>query len=108
MKKTLLNNFIRYVKIDTMSSEETNTTPSTDKQFDLARLLVDELIKLGLKDIHLSENCFVYATLPANIDTKESIGFVAHMDTIPGFSGTNVNPQIIENYDNTGALIIQG
>lgn len=99
MKNTLLNNFIRYVKIDTMSSEEANTTPSTNKQFDLAKQLVDELLKLGLKDIHLSENCFVYATLPANIDTKESIGFVAHMDTIPGFSGTNVNPQIIENYD---------
>ena len=99
MKNTLLNNFIRYVKIDTMSSEESNTTPSTFKQFDLAKLLVDELIKLGLTDIHLSENCFVYAKLPANIDTNESIGFVAHMDTIPGFSGTNVNPQIIENYD---------
>ena len=99
MKNTLLNNFIRYVKIDTMSSEESNTTPSTAKQFDLAKLLVDELLKLGLTDIHLSENCFVYAKLPANIETDKSIGFVAHMDTIPGFSGTNVNPQIIENYD---------
>ena len=99
MKNTLLNNFIRYVKIDTMSSEETGTTPSTSKQFDLAKLLVNELIQLGLSDIYLSENCFVYAKLPANIDTTESIGFVAHMDTIPGFSGTNVNPQIIENYD---------
>lgn len=99
MKNTLLNNFIRYVKIDTMSDENTGTTPSTEKQFNLAKLLVDELLKLGLKDISLSENCFVYATLPANIETNESIGFVAHMDTIPGFSGTNVNPQIYENFD---------
>lgn len=99
MKNILLKNFINYVKIDTMSNEESGVTPSTEKQFVLAKLLVNELIQLGLKDIHLSENCFVYATLPANVNTTESIGFVAHMDTIPGFSGTNVNPQIIENYD---------
>lgn len=100
MKKTLLNNFLRYVKIDTMSSEESNQTPSTQKQFDLANLLVEELKTLGLKDIYLSKNCFVYATLPSNIKgNTESIGFIAHMDTIPGFSGTNVQPNVIENYN---------
>ncbi|MDE5855916.1 MAG: peptidase T, partial [Anaeroplasmataceae bacterium] len=100
MKQTLLKNFLRYVKIDTMSDEESNQTPSTQKQFTLAKLLVEELKELGLKDIYLSENCFVYATLPSNIKgNKDSIGFIAHMDTIPGFSGTNVKPNVIENYN---------
>ena len=100
MKQTLLNNFLRYVKIDTMSDEDSNQTPSTQKQFNLAKVLVEELKELGLKDIHLSENCFVYATLPSNIKgNKESIGFIAHMDTIPGFSGTDVKPNVIENYN---------
>lgn len=100
MRNTLLNNFLRYVKIDTMSNEESNQTPSTQKQFDLANLLVEELKALGLKDIYLSQNCFVYATLPSNIKgNTDSIGFIAHMDTIPGFSGTNVKPNVIENYN---------
>ena len=100
MKNRLLNNFLRYVKIDTMSDEESISTPSTKKQFNLAKLLIEELQALGLKDIFLSEHCFVYATLPSNIKgNKASIGFIAHMDTIPGFSGTNVNPMIIENYN---------
>lgn len=100
MKQTLLNNFLRYVKIDTMSDEDSSQTPSTQKQFTLAKLLVEELKELGLKDIHLSENCFVYATLPSNIKgNKDSVGFIAHMDTIPGFSGTNVKPNVIENYN---------
>ncbi len=100
MKKELLKNFLTYVKIDTMSDEESTQTPSTQKQFDLANILVEELKQLGLKDIYLSENCFVYATLPSNIKgNKESIGFIAHMDTIPGFSGTNVKPNVIENYN---------
>ncbi len=100
MKTVLLNNFLRYVKMDTMSMEDVSQTPSTEKQFALARLLVEELKKLGLKDIYLSKECFVYATLPTNrTDCDDSIGFIAHMDTIPGFSGTNVNPNIISNYD---------
>ncbi|MDE7213863.1 MAG: peptidase T, partial [Anaeroplasmataceae bacterium] len=100
MKQTLLNNFLRYVKIDTMSDEDSNQTPSTQKQFTLAKLLVEELKELGLKDIYLSDNCFVYATLPSNIKgNKESIGFIAHMDTIPGFSGTDVKPNVIENFN---------
>ncbi|MDE6655620.1 MAG: peptidase T, partial [Anaeroplasmataceae bacterium] len=89
-----------YVKIDTMSDEESTQTPSTQKQFTLAKVLVEELKELGLKDIYLSENCFVYATLPSNIKgNKDSIGFIAHMDTIPGFSGTDVKPNVIENYN---------
>ncbi len=100
MKEILLNNFLRYVKIDTMSSEDNNITPSTKKQFDLANVLIKELKELNLKDIYLSDNCFVYAKLPSNIKgNKKSIGFIAHMDTIPGFSGTNVSPNVIKNYD---------
>ena len=96
----LLERFIKYVKIDTMSSEDATSTPSTLKQFDLAKILLEELKELGLKDIKLTDTCILTATLPKNTN-KESytIGFIAHMDTIPGFSGTNVNPQIYQNYD---------
>ena len=91
----LLERFINYVKIDTMSSEDQTTTPSTLKQFDLARLLEKELQELGLVDIKLSEHCILTATLPSNCESNEVVGFIAHLDTIPGFSGTNVNPQIL-------------
>ena len=99
MKKAILDYFLKYVKIDTMSAEDQNTVPSTSKQFDLAKVLVKDLEALGLKDIKLSEHCFVTAVLPTNCNSKLNIGFIAHMDTIPGFSGTNVKPQIVENYD---------
>ena len=96
----LLERFLKYVKIDTMSSEDTNTTPSTPKQFDLAKVLVDELKELGLSDIKLTDDCIVTATLPSNTKEKtNTIGFIAHLDTIPGFSGTNVKPQVHTNYN---------
>ena len=95
----LLERFINYVKIDTMSSEDQTTTPSTLKQFDLARLLEKELQELGLIDIKLSEHCILTATLPSNCESNEVVGFIAHLDTIPGFSGTNVNPNVVYNYD---------
>ena len=95
----LLDRFLKYVQIDTMSSDETTTTPSTLKQFDLANVLKDELIELGLLDAKVSEHCIVTATLPTNCDSDETIGFIAHLDTIPGFSGTNVKPNVIKNYD---------
>lgn len=97
--KELLEYFLKYVKIDTMSSEDTNTTPSTDKQFNLAKLLVKDLEDLGLTNIKLDEHCFVTGELKSNCNSKLHIGFLAHMDTIPGFSGTNVNPNVIYNYD---------
>ena len=99
MKKKLLDYFIKYVKIDTMSMEDQNTIPSTKKQFDLANVLVNDLKELGLEDIKLTENCFVTAVLKSNCNSNLHIGFIAHMDTIPGFSGTNVKPNVIENYD---------
>lgn len=108
IKNDLLDRFIRYVKIDTMSEENTGVTPSTQKQFELAKLLVKELESLGLTDVKLSDHCFVTAVLPSNIDNNNlSIGFIAHMDTIPGFSGTNVKPQVFENY-NGNAIHLKG
>lgn len=95
----LLNRFLKYVKINTMSSEESNTTPSTREQFDLANLLKDELFELGLTDIKLTDKCILTAKLKANTNSNLNIGFIAHLDTIPGFSGKNVNPQVINNYD---------
>ncbi|NTW32722.1 MAG: peptidase T [Bacteroidetes bacterium] len=100
MKNEILNRFLKYVKIDTQSDENSETCPSTSKQFELAKVLQDELIALGLKDISLDENCYLMATLPANTDKKiPNIGFIAHMDTSPDMPGVNVKPQILENYN---------
>jgi len=98
--------FLRYVKIDTRSEYDSTTVPSTKKQFDLANLLVNELQELGLKDVNLDEKCYLMATLPSNIDKKvPTIGFIAHLDTSPDASGTNVNPRIIESYDGGEILL---
>jgi tripeptide aminopeptidase len=102
---SVADRFIKYTRIDTQSDDNSSTYPSTAKQFDLARVLVDELLALGLKDAYVDENCYVMATLPANQDGKAPvIGFIAHMDTSPDLSGTGVNPQVWKNYD--GAEII--
>ncbi len=105
MKQRALERFLNYVKIDTQSKEDSSTTPSTHKQFDLARLLEKELHQLGLSDIELDEHCYLMATLKSNIPENHPafgkvpvIGFVAHLDTSPEVTAENVNPQIIENY----------
>ena len=92
---------ISYCKIDTQSDPANEQeTPSSKKQFDLANLLVEELKELGLQDVSVDEHCYVYAKLPSNTDKViDTVGFIAHMDTAPDFSGTNVNPRIIENFD---------
>ena len=96
----VVERFIRYVKIDTQSDPHSITHPSTAKQLDLARLLVDELNALGLRDVILDDYGGVMARLPANIDAPiPAIGFLAHMDTSPDLSGEHVNPQIVEHYD---------
>lgn len=96
----LLNRFLSYVKIDTQSDPTSNTTPSTEKQWNLAHKLVAELKEIGLTDVTIDENAYIMATLPSNIDKEvPTIGFISHFDTTPDFSGTNVNPQIIRNYD---------
>jgi tripeptide aminopeptidase len=95
----VLDKFLRYVRIDTQSDPSSLSTPSAQKEFDLARLLVSELESLGLKDITLDEHCIVMAALPANTAKKlPVIGFLAHMDTSPDMSGANVNPRLVENY----------
>jgi len=100
MNHRLLENFIKYVKVDTKSDSASQSCPSTEKQFNLARILEVELKELGLTDIRLDEHCYLYATLPANSSDKYPvIGLIAHMDTAPDLSGENVNPQIICNYD---------
>ncbi|MDR5590961.1 peptidase T [Christiangramia sp. SM2212] len=99
-KQHIIDRFISYVKIDTQSDPNSSSTPSTEKQWDLARKLVEELKEIGLQDVSIDENAYVMATLPANVPHQVPvIGFVSHFDTTPDFSGTNVNPQIIENYD---------
>ncbi len=95
----VLDRFLKYVKVDTMSAEEASCTPSTKKQFDLANIMKEELLELGLKDASVDEHAIVTAHLPSNCNSKLSIGFLAHLDTIPGFSGTNVNPIVHKNYD---------
>ncbi|MFD1361168.1 peptidase T [Lentibacillus salinarum] len=100
MKDTLIERFTRYVKIDTQSDEASTSTPSTPGQLELANLLVDELKAIGMDDVTIDGNGYVMATLPSNTDKDVStIGFLAHVDTATDFTGQNVNPQIVENFD---------
>jgi len=99
-KQHITNRFISYVTVDTESDPNNPAFPSTEKQWNLARILEKELNKIGMQDINLDENCYLMATLPSNLEYEvPTIGFVAHIDTSPDFTGKNVKPQIIENYD---------
>ncbi len=97
---TTLERFLKYVKINTQSDPNSDTSPTSKQQFDLAYELEKELKNLGLKDVKVSEYCYVTALLPknTNVDTK-TIGLIAHLDTSPDLTGKNVIPQIIKNYD---------
>jgi len=95
LKTSVVDRFIRYAKIFTDSDPASDTFPSTSRQLDLARLLVEELKQIGLVDISLDENGYVMATLPANVENAPTIGFIAHLDTNPDMTGENVNPQIV-------------
>lgn len=98
--KDIIERFISYVTVDTQSDPESNTTPSTEKQWNLANKLVEELKEIGLQDVTIDENAYIMATLPSNVSHDVPvIGFISHFDTSPDFSGANVKPQIIENYD---------
>lgn len=100
MKEQVIERLIRYAKVDTQSNAESTTTPSTQKQFDLLNILKAELETIGLTEITLDENGYLFATLPANTEKQvPTLGFLAHVDTTSDFSGTNVNPQRIDNYD---------
>ncbi|MBD7908774.1 peptidase T [Sporosarcina gallistercoris] len=106
MKEQLLERFIRYAKIDTESDEKSQTTPSTTNQWDLLHLLKEELSTLGMEEITLDENGYLFATLPANTDKEiPVIGFLAHVDTSPDFTGKNVNPQRHDNYDGSDLVL---
>lgn len=105
-KQHLIDRFIKYVTIDTESDPESETTPSTAKQWDLANILVEELKNIGLSDVSIDENAYIMATLPSNIKREVPvIGFVSHFDTTPDFTGANVKPQIIENYDGKDIIL---
>jgi tripeptide aminopeptidase len=96
----IIDRFISYVTVDTESDPNSTTTPSTAKQWDLANKLVEELKAIGLQDVTIDDKSYIQATLPSNIDYEvPTIGFVAHFDTTPDFTGANVKPQIIKNYD---------
>ncbi|HEX8015546.1 MAG TPA: peptidase T [Flavobacterium sp.] len=96
----IIDRFISYVTIDTESDPNSQTTPSTEKQWNLANKLVEELKTIGLQDVTIDDKAYIMATLPSNVDHEvPTIGFVSHFDTSPDFSGANVKPQIIENYD---------
>lgn len=102
----LINRFIKYAKVHTTSSEDSETVPSTEIQKDLGRILVEDLKEIGLEDVHMDERGYVYATIKSNTDKQlKKIGFIAHMDTSPAASGKGVNPQIHKNY-NGGDIVV--
>ncbi|AWP38657.1 peptidase T [Heyndrickxia coagulans] len=106
MKEALMKRFTTYVKVDTQSNEDSETCPSTDGQWTLLRMLRDELESIGMEEVHLDENGYLFATLPSNTDKEVPvIGFLAHVDTATDFTGKNVNPQIVENYDGKAIVL---
>ena len=105
-KKQLIERFIKYVTIDTESDPNNPAFPSTENQWDLANVLVEDLKVIGMQDIYLDENCYIMATLPSNVSHNVPIiGFVSHMDTSPDFTGKNVKPQITENYQGNDIIL---
>lgn len=96
----IIDRFISYVTVDTEADPNSNTTPSSAKQWNLANALVEELKAIGLQDVSIDDKAYIQATLPSNIEEKvPTIGFVSHFDTTPDFTGANVKPQIVKNYD---------
>lgn len=105
-KQHIIDRFVKYVTIDTESDPNNPAFPSTEKQWNLAKVLEKELKEIGMEDVELDENCYLMATLPSNLDYEvPTIGFVAHIDTSPDFTGANVKPQIHENYDGKDILL---
>lgn len=99
---------LKYVAVHTTSDDDSETVPSSMRQFDLANMLVEEMKKIGISDARVDGMCYVYGSIPATegYEDKPAIGFIAHMDTAPDFSGENVKPRIIENYD--GGEVVLG
>lgn len=106
MKTEIINRFITYAQVDTQSDESSETCPSTPGQLTLANMLVEELKAIGMQEVTMDANGYVMATLPANTDKEiPTIGFLAHIDTATDFTGTNVKPQIIEQYDGNDIIL---
>jgi len=98
--QNIIDRFTSYVIIDTESDSSSETTPSTPKQWDLANKLVEELKTIGMQEVTIDEKAYIMATLPSNVDYEvPTIGFISHFDTTPDFTGANVKPQIVSNYD---------
>ena len=100
-KLKLQNRFINYVKIFSTSDPESETTPSTERQWDIAKYIFEELKTLGLRDVSLDDNGYIYAYVPSNLDNDDEpvVGFISHYDTSPDFNGENVKPQIWDDYN---------
>jgi len=102
----IIDRFISYVTVDTESDPNSDTTPSTAKQWDLANQLVEELKAIGMEDVTIDANAYIMATLPSNVEHEvPTIGFISHFDTTPDFTGANIKPQIVENYDGKDILL---
>lgn len=108
-KEKLLNRFLAYVKIYSTSDAESETTPSTPRQWDIAKYIAEELKTIGLEDVSLDDNGYIMGYVPSNLenDDRPAIGFISHYDTSPDFSGENVKPQIWENYDGSDLVLNQ-
>ncbi len=106
---TIMERFLRYVAINTESCEGVETVPSSQRQFDLANVLADDMREIGLSNVRVTDNCFVYAELPATPGCEDlpCMGLIAHMDTTPQYSGADIKPQIIHNYDG-GDVVLSG
>lgn len=102
----IIDRFISYVTIDTESNPNSETTPSTEKQWNLANKLVEELKAIGMQDVTIDDKAYIMATLPSNVDYEvPTIGFISHFDTSPDFCGANVKPQIVSNYDGNDIVL---
>lgn len=102
----IVDRFIKYARIDTQSDENSTQTPSTQKQFNLAKEVEQEALEMGLVDVSLDNNCYLMATLPSNTTKKVPvIGFISHFDTSPDMSGKDVNPRIVKSYDGNDIIL---
>lgn len=104
---SLTKRFIKYITVSTDSNPDSNVCPSSESQWDLAKIIVEDLKNIGLEDITLDENCYIMATLPGNCKDKNipTIGFIAHMDTAPSYNGVGIKPRIVENYDGKDIIL---
>lgn len=96
---TITQRFLKYISVDTQSDDNSNSYPTTPKQYLLGNILVDELHELGIENAHIDEYCYVYAYIPSNVANSKTIGLIAHLDTATELTGAGIKPQIIEKYD---------